>query len=73
MRESEHNKQSFSGEEVGNMNHYNSREKDGDEGLDSYLTPAAFHNGLEDSISFQEKSSKKLLPIYQSLLTKLIR
>jgi len=72
MRDSEQHKQSFSGEEVGNMNHYTSRDKDGDDGLDSYMTASAFHNGLESSISFIEKSSKKLLPIYQSLLTKLI-
>lgn len=46
------------------MNNYTSRDKDGEEGLDMYMTPSAFHNGLEDSISFIEKSAKKLLPIY---------
>lgn len=75
MREADKHKQSYNGEEVGNVNNTSSRDKEVEEAekIEAYMTQAAFHNGLEDSISFIERSAKKLLPIYQSLLTKLIK
>lgn len=35
------------------------------------MTKQAYYNSLEESISIVEKTSKKLLPIYQEVLSKI--
>jgi hypothetical protein len=75
LHEARQNEQKYSiNEEAGNGNNMVSRDKETDEEdlIDKYQTTSAYYNGLEDSISFIEKSAKKVCPIYQALLTKLI-